>query len=161
MKHTLKISFSQKDSVKALARANNTRIQWDSADKVWFWEGAELPEFLTAYSDFGASSTTAAPANSQYFYLCQENTREWWTVEEGPFNSKAELKSAAVDFCKRFSGDDGIIVSNVHIVVSGRRIRKDKNINSRWIIALQHLRNVQDPALKAAYDSATAEYLED
>lgn len=43
------ISFDLKGEVKDLAWENNTKIQWNSNKKMWYWEGRILPEFLKKY----------------------------------------------------------------------------------------------------------------
>ena len=63
MRTNLQISFQEKDAAKAVARRANTRIMWDAAKKVWYWEGEEkdLPECLVKYSE----SAKAAKADAE------------------------------------------------------------------------------------------------
>lgn len=158
MKIQLKVSFQEKDQVKAIANENGSRIFWDKDGKYWYWETESntfpphIPAWLKPYVYENSQERV-----SEYFYICQPNTSEWCTVEYGPFTSKEEMAAKAISIANNaIDWEDAIIADNLHFVLSGKKIHVGKNINNKWIRGRNACKDSRDSQVKDAFARLTS-----
>ena len=95
-----------------------------------------------------------------FYYLCRQNTLEWYTVSYGAYESREELKQKALEIARSASDwEDAVIAQSYTFVATDKKIGIGKNINRRWIKGMNDCVDSQDAELKQAF-AALKEFIE-
>lgn len=95
-----------------------------------------------------------------FYYLCRQNSFDWFTVSYGAYGSREEVKAKALEIARSASDwEDAVIAQSYTFVATDKKIGVGKSINRRWIKGMNDCVDSKDEELRQAF-AALKEFLE-